>query len=184
MGAVVDEPAARFLGARVESGETERRDIGRLTRRLHVSRDAGRAFEAYLTFGQRLVDRIAVFGGSWTFILMFLATPAGWIVLISVILGRVGKPFNAYSYVFLNLILSMLAALQAPVTMMSQNRHPAKDRVAAAHDYEVNLRAELGIPALRAKIDALREAQRAELAVMQQEQIKLITKWCRPGTAE
>jgi uncharacterized membrane protein len=183
MSELIDDLAAKFLEARGESGETEQRVIERLTQRLHVSRDAGRAFEANLTFGQRLADRIAVFGGSWAFILLFLTTLVTWIVLNTVILGRVGgKPFDAYPYIFLNLILSMLAALQAPVIMMSQNRHAAKDRVAAAHDYEVNLKSELEILALHQKIDALREAQWAELVAMQREQIKLLTRLCGTST--
>jgi uncharacterized membrane protein len=169
MSTVIDDLAAKFLEARGESGESEQRVIERLTRRLHVSRDAGRAFEQSLTFGQRLADRIAVFGGSWTFILLFLAALASWIVLNTAILGRAGgRPFDAYPYIFLNLILSMLAALQAPVIMMSQNRHAAKDRVAAPHDYEVNLKSELEILALHQKVDALREQQWAELVAMQQ----------------
>jgi uncharacterized membrane protein len=126
MSKVIDDLAAKFVEARGESGESEQRVIERLTKRLHISRDAGRAFEETLTFGQRLADRIAVFGGSWTFILVFLATLLSWIVLNTVVLGRVGKPFDVYPYIFLNLILSMLAALQAPVIMMSQNRHAAK----------------------------------------------------------
>jgi uncharacterized membrane protein len=87
-----------------------------------------------------------------------------------------GKAFDAYPYIFLNLILSMLAALQAPVIMMSQNRHAAKDRVAAQHDYEVNLKSELEILALHQKVDTLREKQWEELVAMQQEQIKLLTR--------
>jgi uncharacterized membrane protein len=176
MSKVIDDLAAKFLEARGESGESEQRVIERLTRRLHISRDAGRAFESTLTFGQRLADRIAVFGGSWTFILLFLGTLVAWIVLNTVVLGHVGKPFDAYPYIFLNLILSMLAALQAPVIMMSQNRHAAKDRLAAEHDYEVNLKSELEILALHEKIDALREQQWSELVAMQQQQIQLLTR--------
>ena len=176
MSEVIDDLAAKFLEARGESGETEQRVIERLTKRLHVSRDAGRAFESSLTFGQRLADRIAVFGGSWTFILLFLATLAAWIVLNTVVLRRAATPFDAYPYIFLNLILSMLAALQAPVIMMSQNRHAAKDRLAAAHDYEVNLKSELEILALHQKLDVLRDRQWAELVAMQQHQIELLTK--------
>jgi uncharacterized membrane protein len=97
-------------------------------------------------------------------------------VLNTLILSHIGKPFDAYPYIFLNLILSMLAALQAPVIMMSQNRHAAKDRVAAEHDYEVNLKSELEIMALHQKMDTLREQQWAELLKMQQEQIGLLTK--------
>ena len=99
-----------------------------------------------------------------------------WVVLNTVVLARVGRPFDAYPYIFLNLILSMLAALQAPVIMMSQNRHAAKDRVAAGHDYEVNLKAELEILALHRKIDMLREEQWIELLAMQREQIQLLTR--------
>ena len=181
MSTVIDDLAAKFLEARGESGESEKRVIERLTQRLHVSRDARREFERTLTFGQRLADRIAVFGGSWTFILVFLALLLAWIVLNTVILGRAGRAFDAYPYIFLNLILSMLAALQAPVIMMSQNRHAAHDRVAAQHDYEVNLKSELEILALHQKIDTLREQQWAELVEMQQEQIKLLTKLLATG---
>jgi uncharacterized membrane protein len=97
-------------------------------------------------------------------------------VLNTIVLVRFGKPFDRYPYIFLNLILSMLAALQAPVIMMSQNRYAAKDRVAAQHDYEVNLKSELEILALHQKIDTLREEQWVELVAMQQEQIQLLTK--------
>jgi uncharacterized membrane protein len=176
MSKLIDDLAAKFLEARGESGESEQRVIERLTQRLHISHDANRAFEANLTFGERLADRIAVFGGSWTFILLFLTALLAWIVLNTVILSRIGKPFDAYPYIFLNLILSMLAALQAPVIMMSQNRHAAKDRQAAEHDYEVNLKSELEILALHQKIDGLREQQWSELVAMQQQQIELLTK--------
>jgi len=98
-----------------------------------------------------------------------------WIGLNTVLLTRIGTPFDPYPYIFLNLILSMLAALQAPVIMMSQNRHAAKDRIAAGHDYEVNLKAELEILALHQKVDTLREQQWMELLAMQQQQIKLLT---------
>src|SRR3954471_20708196 len=105
MSKVIDDLAAKFLEARGESGESEQRVIQRLTQRLHVSRDSSRAFEASLTVGERLADRIAVFGGSWTFILIFLATLICWIALNTLILTRAGRPFDAYPYIFLNLIL-------------------------------------------------------------------------------
>jgi uncharacterized membrane protein len=116
-----------------------------------------------------------VFGGSWTFILLFLSLLVLWVVLNTFVLARLGGSFDVYPYIFLNLILSMLAALQAPVIMMSQNRHAAKDRAAAEHDYEVNLKAELEILALHRKVDELREEQWAELVEMQREQIRLLT---------
>ena len=172
----IEELTAKFRQTCEDAGESEQRVIERLTKRLHISRNTHREFEESLTFGQRLADRIAIFGGSWTFILIFLSLLLFWIVLNTVVLVRFGKPFDRYPYIFLNLILSMLAALQAPVIMMSQNRYAAKDRVAAQHDYEVNLKSELEILALHQKIDTLREQQWVELVAMQQEQIQLLTK--------
>jgi uncharacterized membrane protein len=172
----IEQLTETFLQTCHRAGESEQRVADRLMKRLHVSRNTHQEFEEKLTAGQRLADRIAVFGGSWTFILIFLSLLLGWIVLNTVLLARVGKPFDAYPYIFLNLILSMLAALQAPVIMMSQNRFAAKDRVAAGHDYEVNLKSELEILALHQKIDTLREHQWVELVAMQQEQIRLLTR--------
>ncbi len=172
----VEDLAARFLQACDESGESEQHVIDRLRQRLHISRNTNREFEETLTVGQRLADRIAVFGGSWTFILIFLSLLFAWIALNTVLLTQFNKPFDPYPYIFLNLILSMLAALQAPVIMMSQNRYAAKDRAAAEHDYEVNLKSELEILALHRKMDTLREQQWTELVEMQQEQIKLLTR--------
>ena len=169
----IEELTAKFLQTCGEAGESEQRVIERMTKRLHISRNAHQEFEESLTFGQRLADRIAIFGGSWTFILVFLSLLLFWIVLNTIVLAR--KPFDPYPYIFLNLILSMLAALQAPVIMMSQNRYAAKDRVAARHDYEVNLKSELEILALHQKIDTLREQQWLELVAMQREQIHLLT---------
>ncbi len=172
----IEELTAKFLRACDETGEGEQRVVDSLSRRLHISRDTNREFEESLTVGQRLADRIAIFGGSWTFILFFLAVLLAWVVLNTAVLGRVGRPFDPYPYIFLNLILSMLAALQAPVIMMSQNRHASKDRVAAGHDYEVNLKAELEILALHRKVDLLRGEQWLELLAMQREQIQLLTR--------
>lgn len=102
---------------------------------------------------------MAVFGGSWTFILLFGAVLLAWIALNSLILARIAKPFDPYPFIFLNLVLSALAALQAPVIMMSQNRQAARDRLDARHDYEVNLKAELEILAPHEKLDALCQEQ-------------------------
>jgi len=172
----IEELTAKFLKSCDAAGEPEQRVVERLTKRAHISRNTSQEFEERLTLGQRLADRIAVFGGSWTFILIFLSLLLAWVGLNTVLLARVGTPFDPYPYVFLNLILSMIAALQAPVIMMSQNRHAAKDRAAAEHDYEVNLKAELEILALHRKIDGLREQQWAELVAMQTEQIQLLTR--------
>jgi uncharacterized membrane protein len=169
----IEELAAKFRQTCDQAGESEQRVIERLTKRLHISRNTHQEFEEALTVGQRLADRIAIFGGSWTFILIFLSLLLFWIVLNTIVLAR--KPFDPYPYILLNLVLSMLAALQAPVILMSQNRFAAKDRVAAQHDYEVNLKSELEILALHQKIDTLRQQQWLELVAMQREQIQLLT---------
>ena len=176
-----DQPAA-LLSALQASGVSEQRVFERLKTRRHISRNAVKDFSDRLTLGQRLADQIAVFGGSWTFILIFLALLLAWVVLNTLLLT--GKAaFDAYPFVFLNLILSMLAALQAPVIMMSQNRHAAQDRVAAEHDYEVNLKAELEILALHQKLDTLREQQWLELMAMQREQIALLAQLAAANAA-
>ncbi|HEX8071819.1 MAG TPA: DUF1003 domain-containing protein [Pyrinomonadaceae bacterium] len=167
--------ARRFLRTEWDKlTEVERRVVQRLVERAHVSRNTNREFDDDRTLGQRLADRIAAFGGSWTFIIIFGCVLAAWVALNSYVLARRGAAFDPYPYILLNLFLSMLAALQAPVIMMSQNRQAAKDRLDAAHDYEVNLKAELEICALHDKLDELREHRWAELVAMQQEQIRLL----------
>lgn len=111
----------------------------------------------------------------WPFIGLFMLFLAGWMTVNSVLLARRG-PFDPYPYILLNLILSTLAALQAPVIMMSQNRQGERDRLNAANDYEVNLKAELEIRALHEKLDALREADWAELVRLQQVQIQMLER--------
>jgi uncharacterized membrane protein len=171
------ELAKKVFNAGVDGlSERERRVLKHVTERLHISRNTNRQFDEKLTFGQRLADRVAAFGGSWTFILIFGAILLSWVVLNSLILVRRGEAFDPYPYILLNLFLSMIAALQAPVIMMSQNRQALKDRLDAGHDYEVNLKAEMEILALHEKLDSLREQQWAELIRMQQEQIKLLTQ--------
>jgi uncharacterized membrane protein len=136
--------------------DREQRVIETIAGRRHVTRDVNRAVEAGQTFGDRLADRVAGFGGSWSFILIFLGLLVAWVVLNTVMLSRVGSTFDAYPFIFLNLILSMVAAFQAPIILMSQNRQAARDRIAAGLDYEVNLKAELEIMALHEKLDGLR----------------------------
>src|SRR6202008_4735395 len=108
-----------------------------------VSKDWNAGAEASLTFGQRVADRVAEFGGSWSFILSFGVVLVIWIVVTSIPL--LARPFDPYPYIPLNLLLSCLAALQAPIIMMSQNRQEARDRLRAEHAYRVNLKAELEI---------------------------------------
>jgi uncharacterized membrane protein len=110
------------------------------------------------TFGERVADGVARFGGSWSFIFCFAAILVTWVLLNTIlILGRQkGEPFDPYPFILLNLFLSMLAAIQAPVIMMSQNRQDAKDRIRSELDYQVNLKAELGVMQLHEKFDELR----------------------------
>ncbi len=156
--------------------EHERRIVQHLKDRKHVSRNTNREFEEKLTVGQKIADKIAAFGGSWTFILIYLCILFLWILANSYLLLRWGKPFDPYPYILLNLFLSMLASIQAPIILMSQNRQATKDRLEAAHDYEVNLKAEFEILGLHEKIDELREKKWTELLLLQQEEIQMLTK--------
>jgi uncharacterized membrane protein len=132
------------------------------------------------TFWQRLADRVAEVGGSWGFIASFGLFLAVWIGLNILILGPIWhRAFDPYPFIFLNLLLSMLAAIQAPVIMMSQNRSAAKDRLAAEHDYMTNLRAELEIMRLHDKLDAIRTGEIMDLMEQQGEALKLLRQEVR-----
>jgi uncharacterized membrane protein len=156
--------------------EIEHHVVEHIRHRTPISRDIIREYEDQRTFGERLADRIAQFGGSWTFIIIFGCVLLFWVALNSLILIRRDAAFDPFPYILLNLFLSMLAALQAPVIMMSQNRQAAKDRLDAAHDYEVNLKAELEIVSLHQKLDDLREQKWMELMAVQQEQIRILER--------
>jgi uncharacterized membrane protein len=175
MGTDVDKLAKQLLYKDFDSlSPREQGVIERIAKGLHISRNVLKEQQEKLTWGQRLADQVASFGGSWPFILLFIAVLAAWIILNSFILIGRNRVFDPYPYILLNLVLSMLAALQAPVIMMSQNRHAEKDRIDAAHDYEVNLKAELEIMSLHHKLDALREVQWNELVAVQAEQTKIL----------
>jgi uncharacterized membrane protein len=124
-------------------------------RRATPTPDVNRLFDERQTFGERLADKVAAIGGSWGFIVAFGLFLGAWAVLNTVVLVR--HAFDPFPFIFLNLMLSMLAALQAPIIMMSQNRQAAKDRLEARLDYETNLRSEAEIAALHEKIDLLVE---------------------------
>jgi uncharacterized membrane protein len=126
------------------------------------------------TPGERLADRMATFGGSWTFISLFMAMLVAWIAVNSVVL--LVRPFDPYPFIFLNLVQSCVAALQAPVIMMSQNRQEARDRLHAMHDYQVNLKAELEIRHLHQKLDHLLSHQWERLVAIQEIQMQSITE--------
>jgi len=146
--------------------------VTKVARRGRVSRLVDQEFEAQMTLGQRVADRVAQFGGSWPFIMIFGVVLVVWMFVNSVAVTT--RPFDPYPYILLNLVLSTLAALQAPVIMMSQNRQAEKDRLHAQQDYEINLMAEFEIRDLHDKLDALRYKQWHELWHIQQRQLELL----------
>lgn len=150
----------------------EKRVLTSLKDKKTISDTIEREDEPVLTFGQRVADKIADFGGSWTFIISFLVSLLLWICLN--ILWLANKGFDPYPFILLNLILSMLAALQAPVIMMSQNRQEEKDRIRAKNDYMINLKSELEIRMLHEKIDHLIMHQQEELLEIQKVQIDMM----------
>jgi len=171
----------RFRTAHVEDVlETERGELSSLeeavVRSLHehetMSRNLNVEFARELTLGERVADRVAEFGGSWRFIISFGAVMGLWIVVNSVALLR--QPFDPFPYILLNLVLSCLAAVQAPIIMMSQNRQEARDRLRAENDYRVNLKAELEIRHLNAKFDLLLTHQWRQLLEIQQIQMEIM----------
>lgn len=128
-----------------------------------VAKDVNKEIEESMTFGQRVADMVAAFGGSWNFIGIFALVLVVWILLNTVILSR---PFDGPPFILMNLILSMLAALQAPVIMMSQNRQDAKDRIRSEQDYQVNMKAELEIMQLHEKMASLELEMKQRLDTM------------------
>jgi uncharacterized membrane protein len=155
--------AQRLLDMGVEDMPVrERRVLEKMAKRLAISQNVNKEFDRQRTIGERLADKVAAIGGSWSFISGFGALIATWMLINAALLSR-SDAFDPYPFIFLNLILSLLAAVQAPVIMMSQNRQAAKDRLAAAHDYEVNLKAEIEIAALHEKLDRIRTQELATI---------------------
>jgi uncharacterized membrane protein len=146
--------------------------VTKVARRGRVSKLVNQEFEAHMTLGQRVADRVARFGGSWPFIFIFGGVLLAWMALNSWLFAH--HPFDPYPFILLNLVLSALAAIQAPVIMMSQNRQAEKDRMQAQQDYEINLMAEFEIRDLHDKLDALRYKQWHELWHIQQRQLELL----------
>jgi uncharacterized membrane protein len=156
------------------SSEKRRRILKHVSDRTLVSRDVSHEMDQKETFGQWLADKVAEFGGSWTFISIFVFVLFAWTGTNTLIL--LSGAFDPYPFIFLNLLLSMLAALQAPIIMMSQNRQSSKDRAAAQHDYEVNLKAELEIMALHEKVDHLQSEMLLRLLERQEEMARLLAE--------
>ena len=169
------ELAERLLGAPYESlDETTQKVARHVAARKHIARNTAQEVDGQTSPGQRAADAVAAFGGSWTFITLFAVTLLAWVGLNSFVLAQ-SRSFDPYPYILLNLFLSMLAAIQAPIILMSQNRQAQKDRQVAEHDYEVNLKAELEIMLLHEKVDLLREGQWGELLTLQRQQLQLLS---------
>ncbi len=139
-----------------------------------LAKNVDAEFDQEWSFGERLADRIATFGGSWTFLICFGAFLALWIVMNSMVMLL--RPVDPYPFILLNLVLSCLAAIQAPIIMMSQNRQEAKDRLRSQHDYQVNLKAELEIRHLHEKVDHLISHQWERLGQIQEIQVELLSE--------
>ena len=152
----------------------ERERAAEALRRAQVARNVDLDLADDRTRGQRAADAIARFGGSWTFIGLFALFLALWTLVNVGLLAPLRRAFDPYPFIFLNLILSMLAAIQAPIIMMSQNRAAERDRRQAQADYEVNLKAELEIRRLHDRLDFLREREWAELIEIQRRQVELL----------
>ena len=158
MSRTIDELSTRWLKRNLDSlSEEELRVLQSALDRRPISRDVNEDLAGQARLGERIADAIARVGGSWTFIIAFLLFLLLWTTGNAYLLSR--EAFDPYPFIFLNLVLSMLAALQAPIIMMSQNRQAARDRLDAAHDYEVNLKAEIEILALHEKLDELRRRE-------------------------
>jgi uncharacterized membrane protein len=169
--------AEKLLGVPYESMDQRTQKVLRhISGRTHIARNTAVVSDEDNTPGQRAADAVAKFGGSWVFISLFGVVLVAWVILNSVILSRYSQAFDPYPYILLNLFLSMLASIQAPIILMSQNRQAEKDRINAEHDYEVNLKAELEIMLLHEKVDLLREGQWGELLAIQKEQLRLLAK--------
>ena len=161
-----EELAEDLLGRRFENlGAEEQRVLDRIASGVILGQDADELAAAHASFGDRLADRVAAIGGSWGFIAGFGVVLLAWVLVNSRVLDSLGlHAFDAYPFIFLNLMLSMLAAIQAPVIMMSQNRQADKDRIAARHDYEVNLRTQLEILRLHRRMDYMFEVLEARIS--------------------
>jgi uncharacterized membrane protein len=171
-----DEIATRLLGAAYDTLDERARKVARhVAQRTHIARNLAKDDATPPSRGQRAADAVASFGGSWTFVGLFAAAMFIWVALNAFLLAQRGQTFDPYPYILLNLFLSMLAAIQAPIILMSQNRQAEKDRLSAEHDYEVNLKAELEIMLLHEKLDLLREKQWSDLLQIQREQLGLLT---------
>ena len=177
----IAELAQRLLdGGLNELSAREQRVISTIASRRHVTKNVNRTVSEDETLGDRVADRVARFGGSWRFIIIFVSALLAWVALNIWMLSRYGMTFDVYPFILLNLMLSMIAALQAPVILMSQNRQARRDRIAAGLDYEINLKAELEIMALHDKLDALRIERLEDMVEMQGKDLRRLVTHLEP----
>lgn len=157
-----------------ELTDLEREVIDSMQHHELITKNIENEFDQNWTLGEKLADKIASFGGSWTFLICFALFLMAWIIINTVVF--VIHPVDPYPFILLNLVLSCLAAIQAPIIMMSQNRQEAKDRLRSQHDYQINLKAELEIRHLHEKIDHLLSNQWERLTQIQEIQLDLLTE--------
>ncbi len=169
--------AQTLLADRDDLSPADQTVLETLTADRLLSENVDARDDARMTLGDRVADRVASFGGSWTFILSFFAVLAAWIAVNALLLGP--RPFDPYPFILLNLVLSCLASIQAPVIMMSQNRKEGRDRDRAEHDYQVNLKAEIEVRMLHEKLDHLMTAQWGRLLDVQEDQGALLDELLR-----
>jgi uncharacterized membrane protein len=155
-----------------ELTDLEEEVLNRMREHEILSENINIEFDRQLTSGERLADLIASFGGSWLFIIIFGSVILSWVAINTWVI--ISRPFDPYPYILLNLVLSCLAAIQAPVIMMSQNRQEARDRIHAENDYRINLKAELEIRHLHEKMDHLLMKQWERLLEIQEVQIDIM----------
>jgi uncharacterized membrane protein len=155
-----------------EVTELDRQVADSIAKQDTIAENVEEEFSGHRTFGERLSDDLASFGGSWAFLMSFFVVLAAWIAYN--LLRGPGAAFDAYPFILLNLVLSCIAAIQAPIIMMSQKRQEAKDRLRAFNDYRVNLKAELEIRHLHEKMDHLIIKQWQRLAEIQQIQLEIM----------
>ena len=172
--------AQRLLHKELEQlPDEERQVVERFIERGSVARNIQREVLQSRSLGERVADRVALIGGSWRFIIAFCVFLAAWMALNS----ATGSAFDPYPFILLNLVLSSLAALQAPVIMMSQNRQAEADRMQAQNDYEVNIKSELEILQVHEKLNELRERDWAALVELQNRQIEMLQQLLECATA-
>jgi len=157
-----------------ELSELEKEVLENLKQHELISTNVNDEFKEDWTFGEKLADKIAAFGGSWSFLIAFTIFLVVWVTINSLVF--LWKPADPYPFILLNLLLSCLAAVQAPIIMMSQNRQEAKDRLRAKYDYQVNLKAELEIRLIHEKLDHLMNKQWERLVQIQEIQLEQLSE--------